>query len=193
MMPAHEEANDQLLIERCRAGEKDAFGALVQRHMKRAYYTALGLVGSHEDACDVSQEAFVRAYRSLSRFDPQVAAFFTWYYSILRNLCFNLLRDRLRRPRPFSEEENDGKSLLQVPDDRHDPTIIAERDEIKDALWRAVSGLREQEREAIVLREFQGLSYKEIACLMDCPVGTVMSLLFAARKQLREKMNGYLS
>ncbi|MDZ7288962.1 MAG: sigma-70 family RNA polymerase sigma factor [candidate division KSB1 bacterium] len=187
-----ERENDDWLISRCQSGDLQAFGVLVEKYKQRAYYTALGLVGSHEDALDLSQEAFVRAYRSLGKFQPSRGSFFTWYYKILRNRCFNFLRDRVRQPRSFSVIGESKPQLLEIPDENCDPTVIAERNEIKDAVWRAISSLNEHEREIIILRDFQGLSYKEIAETLDCPIGTVMSRLFNARRQLREKLNGYL-
>jgi RNA polymerase sigma-70 factor (ECF subfamily) len=82
--------------------------------------------------------------------------------------------------------------LSEIPDEEHDVSVIAERDELKQMLWKAISSLREQDREIIILKDFQDMSYKEIAEVLDCPIGTVMSRLFNARKQLREKMEGYL-
>jgi len=95
-------ADEGALILRCQAGEKQAYGELVNKYMKRAYYTALGLIGSPKAAMDLSQEAFIRAYRAIKRLDAD-KKFFTWYYRILKNLCLNYLRDRARQARPFSE------------------------------------------------------------------------------------------
>jgi RNA polymerase sigma-70 factor (ECF subfamily) len=192
-MTETEPQNDGRLIARCQAGDKQAFGALVEKYKKRAYYTALGLAGSHEDALDLSQEAFVWAYRSISKFDRSLGGFFTWYYKILRNLCFNFLRDRARHARAFSEVDGPAQRLNEIPDENYDLTVIAERDELKEMLWKAILSLKEQDREIIILKDFQDISYKEIAEVLDCPIGTVMSRLFNARKQLREKMEGYLS
>jgi RNA polymerase sigma-70 factor (ECF subfamily) len=82
--------------------------------------------------------------------------------------------------------------LSEIPDENYDPTVIAERNELKDAVWRAISSLNAPEREIIMLRDFQEMSYKEIAAALDCPIGTVMSRLFNAREHLRKKLNGYL-
>jgi len=190
-MPQTEQQDDGSLIIRCQAGDKRAFGILVEKYMKRAYYTALGLVGSHEDALDISQDAFVHAYRSISKFQPGRCGFFTWYYKILRNLCFNFLRDRAKHAHAFSEIDEQ-QQVLEIPDENYDPSVIAERNDMKDTLWKAISSLKEHEREIIVLKDFQNMSYKEIAEMLDCPVGTVMSRLFNARKQLKEKMERYL-
>ncbi len=191
-MPQTEQQDDGSLIVRCQAGDKQAFGALVEKYMKRAYYTALGLVGSHEDALDLSQDAFVRAYRSIRKFQPSIGGFFTWYYKILRNLCFNFIRDRAKHARTFSEIDQQQSQALEIRDQSYDPSLITERNDIKDALWKAISSLKDHEREIIILRDFQNMSYKEIAEVLDCPIGTVMSRLFNARKQLKEKMETYL-
>lgn len=187
-----ERERDSWLISRCQAGEVQAFGVLVEKYKQRAYYTALALVGGHEDALDISQEAFVRAYRAVAKFQPSQSGFFTWYYKILRNLCANFLRDRAKRARPFSEIDESKNFLSEIPDENYDPTVIAERNELKDAVWRAISSLNAPEREIIMLRDFQEMPYKEIAAALDCPIGTVMSRLFNAREHLRKKLNGYL-
>lgn len=191
-MPQTESQHDDWLIARCQANDKRAFGRLVEKYMERAYYTALGLIGSHEDALDLSQEAFVRAYRSITKFKPGIGGFFTWYYKILRNLCFNFRRDRAKRARAFSKIEARAGQLNEIADANDDPAVIAERDEIKVIVWRAIASLKAYDREIIVLKDFQNLSYKEIAEALNCPIGTVMSRLFSARKQLREKVERYL-
>jgi RNA polymerase sigma-70 factor (ECF subfamily) len=187
-----EREHDSRLISRCQAGEVQAFGVLVEKYKQRAYYTALGLVGAHEDALDISQEAFVRAYRAIAKFQSGKSVFFTWYYKILRNLCANFLRDRAKRARSFSEIDGSQNFLSEIADENYDPTVIAERNELKDAVWRAISSLNPPEREIIILRDFQEMSYKEIAEALECPIGTVMSRLFNAREHLRKKLNGYL-
>jgi RNA polymerase sigma-70 factor (ECF subfamily) len=184
--------NDERLVTRCQAGDIQAFGILVEKHKQRVYYTALGLLGSHEDALDVSQEAFVRAYRSIAKFQSRRSSFFTWYYQILRNLCFNFVRDRAKHARAFSEIDARRQPLAEIVDAGGDPSVIAERNELKAAVWRAINALKTHDREIIILRDFQDLSYTEIAETLNCPLGTVMSRLFGARRQLKEKLAGYL-
>jgi len=176
------------LIQRCQRGETQAFGILVQQHMKSAYFIALGLVGSHETALDLSQEAFVRAFRSIQKFDPQ-RKFFTWFYQILRNLCFNSIRNKARQAAPFSEIGTN--QINQIIDSSQNADENLERDELKEILWQALNSLKPHEKEIIVLKDFQDLSYKEIATILQCPVGTVMSRLFAARKTLKTKLEEY--
>ena len=182
------EIDEREVLLRCQRGDSRAFGNIVEKYMTRAYYTALGLTGSQEDALDISQEAFVRAYRNIKTFDVS-HKFFTWYYRILRNLCANFLRSRSRRARRFSRTGT--AELEKVIDASADPSLLIERDEIKVAVWQAISSLSEVSREIIVLKEFQELSYKEIAELLGCPIGTVMSRLFNARQALKVKLEDF--
>lgn len=180
---------EQALIQRAQQGEKAAFGALVSKYMRRAYFTALGFVGQHEAALDLSQEAFVRAYHALHRFDPQ-RKFFTWYYQILRNLCFNFLRDQSKRARPFSDIGE--RRLSRMRSVTPDAQKISETHEIQEIVWKALHELDKHAREIILLKDFQDYSYKEIAELLHCPVGTVMSRLYTARQALKAKLMRYL-
>ncbi|MCH8955140.1 sigma-70 family RNA polymerase sigma factor [candidate division KSB1 bacterium] len=177
------------LILRCQAGEKKAYGELVNKYMKRAYYTALGLLGSPEAAMDLSQEAFIRAYRAIKRLDAN-KKFFTWYYRILKNLCLNYLRDRARHARPFSEVGE--TTLLRISDQSEDASKQVEQEETKEMVWEAINSLNPQEREIIILKDFQEHSYKEISELLDCPMGTVMSRLYNARQALKVKLEKVL-
>lgn len=185
-----EGCDDQQLISLSQKGDKEAFGILVERYMRRAYYVALGFVGSHEDALDLSQEAFVRSYRAIKRFTLG-KRFFTWYYQILRNLCFNFLRRRKRGTYNFSEmPENE---VLQIRDESEDtPDKIVEKKELINKLWEAIQSLSESDREIIVLRDIEGLSYLEIADALECPAGTVMSRLYYARKKLALQMREFV-
>lgn len=153
--------------------------------MRRAYYSALGLVGNHDDALDLSQEAFIRAFRALPRFDVE-QPFFTWYYRILRNLCLNHLRDRSK----FAEKTE--TALAQTADTGADPSVLAERNDLMERLWRAISFLKSEHREILVLKDIEGCSYQEIAARLGIPKGTVMSRLFSARRSLREHLGKLL-
>jgi len=186
MAPAVDEG---ALILRCQAGEKQAYGELVNKYMKRAYYTALGLIGSPEAAMDLSQEAFIRAYRAIKRLDAD-KKFFTWYYRILKNLCLNHLRDRAIHARPFSEVGE--TTLLRISDQSEDASKQVEQAETKEMVWDAINSLKPQEREIIILKDFQEHSYKEISELLDCPMGTVMSRLYNARQALKVKLEKVL-
>lgn len=183
--PAAEIYNEREIILDCQRGVKEAYGHLVKKYMKRAYYTALGLIGSPEAAMDLSQDAFVRAYRAIKRLDAD-KKFFTWYYRILKNLCLNYLRDRARHARPFSEVGE--TTILKLSDAEQDTFRQVERKETREAVWRAINSLKPAEKEIIILKDFQEHSYKEIADLLDCPIGTVMSRLYNARQALKSKL-----
>ena len=177
---------ERSIVLRWRKGDAKAFEYLVKKYMRRAYFIALGLVGQHDAALDLSQEAFVRVYRHRRRFDPN-RRFFPWFYQILKNLCFNWLREQRANPHVALEElkehdENGGSALFFNPD------LIAERDAVKDRVWQAISSLKPHDREIIILRHFQELSYREISEVLSCNEGTVMSRLYYARRALKKKL-----
>lgn len=176
------------IIQKARRGDRQAFGIIVQKYMKHAYYIALGLVGSEAAAMDLSQEAFVRAFYALKKFDPD-KKFFTWYYQILKNLSFNYLRDDHRHAASFSEIGE--TTVNQLVDGSDDLSQQVEQNELKEVLWKGINALKPSDREIIILKDFQEMSYKEIAEFLKCPVGTVMSRLYNARKALKEFMEGY--
>ncbi len=169
------------LLKRCQAGDKKAFGAIVKRYAGRALGAATLLLGSREDAHDASQEAFVRAWRHIRRFDVE-RPFYPWYATILRNVCVSLLRKRSRRP---TVELTEGHAH-QHPESN--PVLLAERNERRDRVWWGIQALSASHREIVVMSHFQNLSYKEIAAALDIPIGTVMSRLHNARQALRKKL-----
>ena len=165
-------------------GPKEAFEVIVKRHMKDAYLIALGLVGNREDALELSQEAFFRAYKHYDTLRSQ-GKFFPWFYQILRNLCFSHLRKkRVRR----ASSLDDTQFGCPEPEggDHFEPDVIAERNEAKDRIWKAMSRLDDKHREVIMLRHFRNMSYDEMAKVLFCNRGTVTSRLFYARQQLKE-------
>ena len=178
-------SSDAQAIRLCQQGHREAYGFLVERYKERAYYSALGILGSHEAALDISQDAFVRAFRAIKRFESG-KKFFTWYYQILRNLCLNFIRDKKRHARSFSEI--DDYEINKLTDDTGDASVLAEQNELRQALWQAMDEIKPKEREIIMLKEFQDLSYKEIAEILDIPIGTVMSRLYNARQALKAKI-----
>lgn len=173
--------NDDELIIRAQRGEKEAYGMLVRAYMQPAYYSALALVGSHDEAMDLSQQAFIRAWMAIRKFEVG-RRFFTWYYRILRNLCLNRLRDRAAQATPMAFFDH----AIEVSDESQDPALEADRALLREHVRAALGRLRPEEREIIVLRDFDGHSYAEIAELLECPLGTVMSRLYYARKHLKD-------
>jgi RNA polymerase sigma-70 factor (ECF subfamily) len=176
--------DDGTLVRRAQAGDRDAFGELVERHMRSAYAAAVGLVGSRDDALDLSQEAFARAYRARHRIDPD-RPFYSWYYAILRRLCFNFLRDQRTRAAKLAEASS-WLELQAIAAHPEDPARAVERREDQRRLAAALGTLPDHEREVLVLKEFEHLTYREIAELVDVPIGTVMSRLYSARRRLAD-------
>ena len=174
--------SEEALIGRCRRGDTEAFGILVKRYAGRATGLALVLVGNYPDALDVSQEAFVRAWRHIGKFRGE-ASFFAWYASILRKVSLTWLRRRHHR-------KDVELSAAAEPASGADPAVLAEQNDEAQRLWRAVLELPAKHREIIVLSHFQHLPYKEIAQVLEIPIGTVMSRLHAARVALRAKLSG---
>lgn len=174
-------------VRQCQRGEKEAYGSLVKKYMRRAYFCALGFVGSHEDALDLSQEAFSRGFSAIQTFDPN-KRFFTWYYQILRNLCLNFLRHRKLEAVTMSVVLEEEEVKLEPATEELSADAQLERAELRAMLWKALWELELEDRELIVARDLLGTSYKTLADLLDCPLGTVMSRLYHARMRLRKRM-----
>lgn len=165
-------------------GPTETFEAFVKRYMKDAYFIALGLVGNQNDALDLSQEAFLQAYRHRKRLKEK-SKLFPWFYRILRNLCFMHLRKKqVRQTTPL--DDTAGLTLESNPCYTFDPEALAQRNEDNDNLWRAISHLEEKHREVIILRHFRNLSYEQMAEVLFCNKGTIMSRLYYARKKLKD-------
>lgn len=179
--------DERTLVRRAQAGDIEAFGALVSQYMRRAYYAALGLVGSHEDALDLSQEAFSRAFRARMSLDPN-RSFYTWLYTILRRLCFNFLRDRKAQSHKLAEAAGWLAEEARARVAAQSPVRAAELAELRSRVAGAIEQLPDRQREVLVLKEFEGLRYREIAELLGIPIGTVMSRLYAARRQLAGRL-----
>jgi len=173
---------DDDLIRRSKTG--DAFGALVKRYAGRATAVALALVGNYPDALDVSQEAFVRAWRHIRKFRGQ-SSFFAWYSSILRKVSLTWLKRRHRRRNVQLGEAADVPAPAGA-----NPVAVIEHNEQSERLWQAILRLPTNHREIIVLSHFEHLSYKEIAHVLEVPLGTGMSRLHAARAALRRQLSG---
>ncbi len=180
--------DDQLLIEAARAGHPGAFGELVRRYQGRLYPTLLRLVGSAEDAEDLLQEAFLRAYRKLGRFKGQ-SSFYTWLYALAVNLALSHRRRR-KRPTRFSELCAENLGAIEPTDrpDRSDPTLPISQAEIQQQVQLALNDLSEEHRAVVVLKEYDGLRYEEIATILKIPVGTVRSRLHRARRELSDRL-----
>jgi RNA polymerase sigma-70 factor (ECF subfamily) len=175
--------NDSALVMSIGTGDKKAFRQLVERHKKTAYRVALGLVGNKDDAHDISQEAFLRVYKSAGTFD-QTQPFLPWFYTIIANLCRTWLRRRTTRD--YRMVDVDDASFLLVSDD--DPERAVIQKEQAANLRKCLMELSLADREIIMLQHFRNMPYDEIAATLDIPRGTVMSRLYYARKRLAKLM-----
>jgi RNA polymerase sigma-70 factor (ECF subfamily) len=182
-------ADDNTLVAQARAGDQQAFRQLVQRYQRKVYGVAFGMLHDVEDAMDVTQEAFIRVHRYLDRFKGS-SSFFTWLYRITINLCIDHLRrqgkaqtvdydDTVSHP-----EHESGGQLLPWSMDTN-PAKAMDRKELREAIDRALSTLSAKHRAVILMREVEGLSYAEMATVMQCSKGTIMSRLFHARRRMQ--------
>ena len=166
-------------------GDSNAYELLVREYEKNVYNLALRMTGNSEDAYDMSQEAFIKAYSSLSSFRGD-SKFSVWLYRIVSNVCLDFLRSRNRRATVSLSVENDeGEEVeLDIADEASSPQALLDRSLTRDAVRRGLQALPPDHREILLLREIQGLSYDEIAETLDLEVGTVKSRIFRARKKL---------
>jgi RNA polymerase sigma-70 factor (ECF subfamily) len=188
---------DHDLVEACRAGRGDAFGSLVRRHEARVVRLAARLLGDADAALDAAQEAFVKAWRALPRFQGE-SRFSTWLVRIVINQCRNDLRRRrtVKHTRPLSLDApaaGDGSVADGVAGRSPDPFAVARGREVERALGAALSRLDPEAREVVWLRDAEDLSYEDIAEVLGVPVGTVRSRLHRARADLRRLMSGVLA
>lgn len=176
------------LMLAAKAGDREAFDTLVETLRSRAYHVARSMVGSSDDALDLSQEAFLKVFRARETF-REGEPFLPWFHRILRNTCFSFLRTRgrLRRVSLSGGAEDEGDWEL-ADDDAPPPSAALEADERAGAFRAALALLTARDREILVLRHYQELSYRELAEALDIPEGTVMSRLFHARRRLRERL-----
>ncbi|MFO1093236.1 MAG: sigma-70 family RNA polymerase sigma factor [Planctomycetaceae bacterium] len=181
-------ANDQSLILRCRAGDVDAFGGLVVRYQDRLYATLVHLLGSLEDARDVTQDAFVLAFEKLATFRGD-SAFYSWLFRIAYNAAMTRKRKERRVPKSIDAvREQRGDDLRDGRADT-DPGAAIDSEERQQLVRKALDELGEDYRTAIILKEIDGLRYDEIAVIVGCPIGTVRSRIHRARHELREKLS----
>ena len=187
-----EDAEDVRLMQLVSAGETDAFEELVERHQRLVVGTVARMLGNNSEVEDISQQVFVRVWKSAKRYVPR-AKFTTWLLKITRNLVFNELRRRSRHAQaplqlePEQEERPVKDERAPAPD-----ACLLEK-ELQDAIEAAIAQLPETQRMAVVLRRYDDLSYEQIADVLDQSVPAVKSLLFRARTELRTHLNRYLA
>ena len=166
-------------------GDINAYELLVKEYEKNVYNLALRMVGNSEDAADMSQEAFIKAYNSLTSFRGD-SKFSVWLYRIVSNVCLDYLRSRGRRQTvSLSTENDDGEDVeIDIADETQSPERLLDRRLTRDAVRRGLAALPPEHRQLLLLREIQGLSYDEIADALGIEAGTVKSRIFRARKKL---------
>jgi RNA polymerase sigma-70 factor (ECF subfamily) len=184
-MDLFQNASDGELVARTRAGQRDAYGELVRRHQSAVYNIAYRLVGERQTALDLTQEAFVRAFRALDSFD-RARPFAPWLHRIATNAALNWL-ERKRVPTVPLERDNADRAS-EIPDESHEPERVVIASEQNARVRRAILGLPPRQRAVIELRHFQDLSYDEIATALGIPLSNVKSDLFRARQALRQTL-----
>ncbi len=181
---------EDVLLARCRKGNPRAFEELVELYEKKVYNLAYRMLGNMEDARDITQDAFIKVYSSLSNFRGD-SSFSTWLFKIVSNMCLDELRRRGRRSFVSLDEplqQEDGEMPRQMPDLKMDLEKEVEDRYIQAMVHRAILSLTADHRMVIALRDLQGFSYEEIAEMMDCSLGTVKSRINRARLALRRQM-----
>ncbi len=185
---------DQELVERAQKGDKRAFELLVMKYQRKLARLLSRMVRDPAEIEDIAQESFIKAYRALPQFRGE-SAFYTWLYRIAVNTAKNYLVARGRRApttTEFNAEEAEGFEDAELLRDIATPEAELQTKQIANAVNKAVEALPEELRTAITLREIEGLSYEEIAQMMDCPIGTVRSRIFRAREAIAEKIRPML-
>ena len=181
----------EALVERAKQGDRDAFGVLVDQYKDRIYNYVSRMLSDPYEAEDVTQEAFLRAYRSLPRFRG-ASSFHTWLYRIASNLAIDVVRKRKRTEPTFSIDEplesEEGSYERELPDEGGGPEESATTRETRLAVRRAIMELPQKLRDVMVLYELQGETYEDISEILDVPLGTVKSRLFNARNRLKEML-----
>jgi RNA polymerase sigma-70 factor, ECF subfamily len=182
---------DGVLVERAQRGDKQAFRQLVERHQRRAFAIAVGLVRDENDAREIVQEAFLRVFKSLDKFQGG-SSFFTWLYRIVVNLAIDLIRKPARREAELFDEPSMSEEAESLPFvsrvEGSDPLRTLERRHIAGRIAEALDALPPYHRSVILMREVEGMSYQEMAEAMQVSKGTIMSRLFHARQKLQRAL-----
>ena len=175
---------EDLLLEKARRGDQEAFGELVRLYEKKVYALTLRMCKNPDDAAEAAQEAFLAAWQGLKFFRGE-ASFSTWLYRLASNACVDLLRKEQRHRAASGPSLNDEDTYIDVADDAATPQELAERSELREQIEEGLQSLSPEHREVLILRELHQLSYDEIAQTLDLDTGTVKSRISRGRKALR--------
>ena len=188
--------HDKGLVQRAQQGDREAFRELYERYHRRSYSVAYGVVKNPSDAREIVQEAFIRVHKHIERFEGS-SSFYTWLYRIVMNLSIDHLRRK--KGRSFDYDDRIGRDDDVAGDGAIVPTIMdanprktAIRKELREALQKALDELPEIHRAVILLREVEGMSYEEMARVLEVPKGTIMSRLFHARRKMQESLQDFI-
>lgn len=189
--------SDAYLVSRAMEGELPAFEKLVARYQNKIIGYSARMLGDQDEAEDVAQEVFIKAYRSLESFRGD-SLFSTWIYRIATNLCIDRIRAKKRRPQqaysldePMDKDEDKGGR--EIADFSAEPTREVEREELRRRVREVMSEMPEKMRTILIMCDMQGMAYEEIAKVLNCPIGTVKSRLFHARADLGRRLRPYIS
>jgi RNA polymerase sigma-70 factor (ECF subfamily) len=188
------ELPDALLVREAKGGNSEAYGELVSRYQDKLFTLIYGQIQAREDALDLTQDVFIKAHGAIGRFRED-AVFYTWLYRIAVNACIDYNRRRKRCQEPFSlESEILTESGYEPVDESpwRDPERVLENKELRARLRRAIDSLSEPLRVAVLMHDVEGLSQKEIAELLSCPLGTVKSRIQRGRLELRQKLASFV-
>ena len=184
--------HEQVLLERSKAGDIAAFEMLIEAYQKKIYNLAYRIIGNYDDAGDLAQEALIRVFKSIASFKEQ-SSFSTWVYRITTNVCLDEIRKRKNKKTLSLDEEihaEEGEMKRQIMSSDPQPDELAEKEELRRVVSDAINSLPEDHRLVITLRDIQGLSYDEIALVLNCPEGTVKSRINRARQALKKVLSG---
>lgn len=191
------EETDENLVKLAQNGDRAAFQMLMERYQRRIFNLCYGMLRNKDDAADLVQEAFIKAYKNIDRFKGN-SKFYTWLYRIAKNACIDFIRkqkrrrtvdfdDSIRREEPVDGDETLLPSPLGI-----NPAKVAGRKELLEQIEAALDTLSDNHREILILREIDGLAYQEIADTLDISIGTVMSRLYHARKYMQNELSEYI-
>lgn len=193
-----EESEESQLVKRAQEGDRDAFRELVENYQRKVYSICYGMLKNNDDALDVSQEVFVKVYRYLEKFNHE-SSFYTWLYRITVNMCIDYIRKNTR-VRKVEYDDGIGRDADEVEGGEHvlpstlglNPDKVYGRKELREKMLEALETLSEKHRTILILREVEGLSYEEMADVLNISKGTVMSRLYHARRYFQDAISEYL-
>lgn len=184
------DVTEKLLVSKSKKGDILAFEKLISSYEKKAYNIAYRMMNNEEDAKDVTQEAFIKIYKSIKNFREE-SSFSTWLYRIVTNVCLDELRKKKRNettPLELNIENDKGTTHIEIGMDEETPEDLYERLEERQMILNTINSLKDDYKTVIILRDIQGFSYEEIASILSCSLGTVKSRINRARNALKDKL-----